>query len=107
MRRYRVERIDDKMIVTPDRKGKYRAATAEEIQKALSDPNFSTTTAEVLIGKSWGPLARIDKRLVKNRRSNRGYSTPTPIKPMPLCLRILRRLHLYKDPLDKLIYRGS
>jgi len=104
MNRYRVEKIDNKMIVILDRKGNYRALTAEEIEKAFSDPRFRTVTAEVRIGKCWYPLGQRAYTKKRTNRRTRSYSIPTPIKLLPLYLRILKRLHLYKDPLEKLIY---
>lgn len=105
MRRYTVEKIDGRMVVTPNRKGEYRAVTAEEVEEALKNPYFKTLTAEVLIGKHWRPLRRAGNRK-KTQRPIRGYSTPEPIKPLPLYLRMLKKLRLYKDPLEKLIYKG-
>ena len=63
MRRYKVERIDNEMVVHPNRMGKYRATTAEEIKEALTIPKFKTTTAEVLIGNRWETLGRPLRRL--------------------------------------------
>ena len=108
MKRYSVTKIAGEMVVTPDKEGKYRASTSEEIKRALSEPRHQTTTAEVLIGNTWYPLRRsklFHKRTSK--KAERPYSTPSPIKPLPLLLRILRKLHLYKDPLDILIYHGE
>lgn len=108
MKRYSVTKIAGEMVVTPDRGGNYRASTPDEIKRALSEPRYKTITAEVLIGNTWYPLRRSKlfyKRTLK--KVERPYSTPTPIKPLPPHLRILRKLHLYKDPLDILIYRGE
>lgn len=106
--RYNATKVGGEIIITPDRAGRYRATTPEEVRRALSEPKYQTTTAEVLTGNIWYPLRRpklFHKRIT--RKPERPYSEPEPIKPMPLCLRILRRLHLYKDPLDILIYKGQ
>ena len=107
MKRYSIAKIDGKMVVTPDKRGGYRASTLYEIKRALSELDFRTTTAEVLIGKRWSPLGRRHIVQRKPRRHINRYSVPQPIKPLPKYLRILRRLHLYKDPLDILFYKGG
>ena len=104
MKRYRVEKIDGEMVVTEDRKGLYRAASPNEIQRALTELEYCTTTAEVLIGRIWFPLGRRHRRPIRQKRKQK-YSEPTPIRRgLPLHLKILRKLHLYKDPLEILIY---
>ncbi len=100
MRRYSAKRVDNQIVVTPDIRGKYRASASIEIKDALSKLDYKTTTAEVLIGNKWLPLG-------KRARKGKGYySTLGPRKPLSRWLKILRILHLYKDPLDVLIYRG-
>jgi len=108
MKKYSVTKIGGEMVVTPDKGGGYRASTPEEIKRALTEPKYQPTTADVLIGNTWYPLRRRKhSRRIMTRASRRRYSTPAPIKALPLHLRILRNLHLYKDPLDILIYRGK
>ena len=108
MKRYSVTKIAGEMVVTPDRGGNYRASTPEEIKRALSEPKYQPPNSEVLIGNTWYPLRRGMRSLRRTpRQSKRRYSTPKPIKPMPLHLRMLKRLHLYRDPLEALIYRGE
>ena len=109
MKRYSVTKIAGEMVVTPNRGGDYRASTAEEIKRALSEPKYRPPNSEVLIGNTWYPLRRGIRSLLRRipRQGKRRYSTPEPIKPMPLHLRMLKRLHLYRDPLEALIYRGE
>ena len=62
MKKYRVEKKGENIIITPDRNGKYRADTAEEIRGVIENPHFRTLTAEVKLGRRWYPLRPVDKR---------------------------------------------
>jgi hypothetical protein len=106
MERYRATKIDGVVVVRKDKRGNYRAETKREIDRALTDPNFETTTAQVIIGNIWRPLRRQrGEYYLKPRRkpavspsNRRGFSMRLKI------LKILERLHLYKDPLEELFY---
>lgn len=88
------------MVVTPDNNGNYRAESKVEIFNALTYLNYKTQTADVKIGLTWHPL----RRTLKKKRKKL-YIKPTPIKRISKFKKILKKLHLYHDPLDILIYR--
>jgi len=103
MERYKATKVDGVMVVRKDRRGNYRAEMKQEIERALTEPDFKTITAEVLIGNTWHPLRRKGGHHLISKRK---YSICPPIKRgLPLHLKILDRLHLYKNPLEELIYQ--
>ena len=102
---FSVEKINGEMVVRKCRSGHYRASSAEEIKRALTEPNYIPPTAKVRMGKKWQPLKRT--RTQKKKPRIISYSMPTPIRRgLTTKQKILKALRLYKDPLEKLIYKG-
>jgi len=104
MKIYSVAKVDGEMIITPNRKGRYRADSAEEIKRALTELGYIPPTAEVRVSKTWFPLKR-GRYSPKKKEPKRPYSEPQPIKPLSHLAKVLGALHLYRDPLEKLLYK--
>lgn len=52
---FRVERVGERIVAFPDPKGKYRAKTAEDVERTLSEKNPSFGV-EVKVGNRWYPV---------------------------------------------------
>ena len=77
LKRFRVEKIAHKMIVTEDPVGNYKAVFASEVERALSTED--KTEVEVLIGNNWMQIRgnRVTKALPKikhNKEYRQGYN---------------------------------
>lgn len=56
LKRFRVEKMEGRMIAFPDENGKYKAVSAEEVEDALSTNKY--TQVQVLVGTKWFPIRK-------------------------------------------------
>ena len=108
MKRFRAEKIGNEMVITENRRGHYKANNAEEIRLALTWLSYKHQTAEVLVGRRWLPLGNRMKPHIKRKRCHpRLTPEPQALRGITKFQKFLKVLHLYKDPLEKLIYKGK